>query len=101
MPNPFHYRAVINRLAQLADAPNPANVQVTAAIVLSNELRPGTERARLALHMLQQANPVEFARHKLRDLYDGPDSLNLVPAETAGPTHLEEEEAPDEPEEPL
>lgn len=103
MPNPFHYRAVLNRLARLTEATNPAHVRVSAAIAMSKELLPGTERARLAQRMLRDANPFEFARHQLRDLYDGPGTLCpvSVDAAPAGVTDLDEEDAPDEPEDPL
>jgi hypothetical protein len=62
--------------------------------------------------MLQQANPYEFARHKLRDLYDRPGAVQTSPL-GAGATHLRgaegaasdrcnaDEELPEEPEDPL
>ena len=101
MPNPFHYRAVINRLARLTDAPYPPHVQVAAAVALSNELTPGSDRARLAQRLLMQANPFEFARHQLRDLYDRHGPISPHPAEQADDDCPEEQETPDEPEDPL
>ena len=68
--NPFHYRATINRLARLADAPNPSYVRLPAACALVRELSPANPRRDLIQHMLEIANPFEHARHKLRDLYD-------------------------------
>lgn len=101
MPNPFHYRAVLNRLATLTDAPNPAHVRVAAAVALTHELAPGTHRAQLAQRLLQDANPFEVARHQLRDLYDRPGPLCLVPSDPADAASLEEEEILDESEDPL
>lgn len=101
MPNPFHYRAVLNRLARLSDAPNPAHVQLAAAGALAKELTPGTDRAELAQRMLHDANPFEFARHQLRDLYDGPGPLCPVLADAPDATRLEEEETLDEDDDPL
>lgn len=101
MPNPFHYRSVLNQLARLAEAPNPAHVRVAAAASLATELAPGTARARVAQRMLQVANPFEFARHQLRDLYDGPGPLCPVPSDMADAACPEEEETLDEPEDPL
>ena len=68
--NPFHYRATIDRLARLAAKPNPSYVRVHAACALANELSPANPRRDLIRRMLEIANPVEQARHKLRDLYD-------------------------------
>ena len=68
--NPFHYRATIDRLARLAAKPNPSYVRVHAACALANELSPANPRRDLIRRMLEIANPVEHARHKLRDLYD-------------------------------
>jgi hypothetical protein len=101
MPNPFHYRSSLQRLVRLTEAPNSSRVRLSAAITLANELRPGTPQGRLAERMLQVANPFEFARHKLRDLYDGTDPLVHVSAAGAAVACLEEEEIFDEPEDPL
>ena len=101
MPNPYHYRAVINRLASLADAPNPPQVQVAAAGALARELSPANPRHALSQRMLHAVDAFEFARHKLRDLYDtaaplSPDQPRI--ADVAGP---EEEEPTQELDDPL
>ena len=101
MPNPFHYRAVIDRLARCADAPNPPHVQVAAACALARELTPGTTRARIAQDMLGVASPVEYARHKLRDLYDRAAPLIVLPVDAAGPIVDPEEEAAEDDADPL
>ncbi len=100
MPSPFYYRRVLDRLARLADVPNPPHVQVRAAIALAGELSPANPRRELIRQMLETANPYEFARHKLRDLYDQPDPS--VPASERGPAPLlQEEESPEEDDDPL
>ena len=101
MPNPFHYRAVLNKLARCADAPYPPRVQVAAAITLAGELTPGTPRAQLARQMLLQANPYEDARHKLRDLFDRAAPLSLLSSEATDLTETQEEEAPEDDIDPL
>ncbi len=101
MPNPFHYRTVINRYAQLASDPHPPHVQVAAASALAHELMPGTQRARLAQQMLNEANPYEYARHKLRDLYDRADPAILLPTESTDAITLQDEESPEEDTDPL
>ena len=70
--NPFRYRATIDRLARLAERPNPAHVRVSAAGALVAELSPINPRRDLVRRLLEFANPFEHARHKLRDLYDSP-----------------------------
>ena len=68
--NPFRYRTTIDRLARLAERPNPAHVRVSAAGTLVKELSPINPRRDLVQRLLEFANPYEHARHKLRDLYD-------------------------------
>ena len=68
--NPFRYRATIDRLARLAERPNPAHVRVSAAGALVKELSPINPRRELVHRLLDFANPFEHARHKLRDLYE-------------------------------
>ncbi len=70
MPNPYHYRSVINRLTRLADAPNPAYIQLRAVTALLRELSPTNPRSTANNQMLQSVDPYDYARHKLRDLYD-------------------------------
>ena len=102
MPNPFRYRRVLHDLARLSGPSYPPRVQLVAAGALAWELIPGSPRADLIRRMLQEANPVEFARHKLRDLYDRADPTVLTSAQEP-PTHtsLEEENPPEEDDDPL
>ena len=100
MPNAFHYRATLHRLAALADSSDP-HVCVSAAGVLARELSPANPRRPLVQQLLREADPYEFARHRLRDLYDGADPLSPEPS-TADLTEVPtEEQAPEEEEDPL
>ena len=101
MPNPFFFRAAMNRLSRLAGAQNPPAVRLAATVRLARVLMTDTPRARLAQQLLQQANPFEFARHKLRELYDRADSPYPEPCGGADAPRLEEEEPLDEAEDPL
>ena len=101
MPNPFFFRAAINRLSRLTGPQNPPDLRLAATVRLARALMTDTPRARLAQQLLQQANPFEFARHKLRDLYDRADSPCPEPCDKADAARLEEEEPLDEPEDPL
>ena len=101
MPNPFFFRAAMYRLSRLAGPQNPPHVRLAATARLARVLMADTPRARLAQQLLQQANPFEFARHKLRDLYDRADSLCPEPSGAVGAPRFEEEEPLDESEDPL
>ena len=81
MPNPFHYRSIIQRLAGLADASNPAHVSLAAAATLARELSPANPRRESIQRLLRDADPFAFARHKLRDLYDRAEPLGPEPAQ--------------------
>ena len=109
MPNPYRYRAVINRLASLADAPNPGHVQVAAAATLARELSPANPRRALIQQMLHAVDAFEYARHKLRDLYDhAAPATDLVAPRAACPAldagagaDLQDDESLEEDDDPL
>ena len=101
MPNPFYFRAAMNRLSRLTGPQNPPHVRLAATVKLARVLIPDTPRARLARRLPQEPTPLEFPRHKLRDLYDRADSLCPEPCGVADAPCLEEEEPLDEPEDPL
>ena len=101
MPNPFHYRQVLHNLARLASAPNPPHVQVQAAGALAQELSPANPRRDLIQLLLSEANSIEFARHKLRDLYDRAVPVASVESRQDGAVLLTEEEHPEQDDDPL
>ncbi|MCY3559275.1 MAG: hypothetical protein OXH13_11645 [Chloroflexi bacterium] len=99
--NPCRYRADLDRLARLADRPNPAHVRLSAACALVDELSPHNPRRDHVRRLLDLANPYEQARHKLRDLYDRSDSPS-PPASSGGRCLVETEGGlPTEDDDPL
>ncbi len=94
----FHFRRAIETLARLADAPYPPLVQVRAAAELARQLSPANPRIHEIRRMLDEAEPYEYARHKLRYLYDRED-LQIV-AQPEDPAIQQEEEPPAEEEDP-
>ncbi|MCY3571589.1 MAG: hypothetical protein OXH19_09675 [Chloroflexi bacterium] len=119
MPNPFHFRASIDRLWRQANSDAPAYRRLNALDKVVRELFAPNERARLNHQLYLATDPYDVARHLLRDLYDRPDigtslgSLRLplplgeaCPALDAGgwgegPPALPKEETPDEDDDPL
>ena len=97
MPNPFYHRAAIDRLLRLSEKPNPAHVRLAAVIKLINATRPGNPGNQLLL----EAHPYEFARHKLRDLYDRPDSVLGTQSRVTIDVTSEDDETTEESEDPL
>ncbi len=97
MPNPFYHRATIDRLLRLSYKPNPAHVRLAAVIKLINATRPGNP----ANQLLLEAHPYEFARHKLRDLYDHSDSVVGTQSRVSIGANSEDEEPTEESEDPL
>ena len=45
MPTAIYYRAFLNRLALLADTPNPAHIRVVAAGLMARQLSPAKHGA--------------------------------------------------------
>ncbi len=79
MPNPYHLRTKIDRLWRRSADHNPGYIRVKALNAIVRELFAPNPRARLNHQLYLAADPFEVARHKLRDLYDGPES-SPVPA---------------------
>ena len=78
MKNPFYYRSTINRLNQLMGPANPGHVRLRAVTRLLRELSPQSPGSAENVRTLRAIDAFEFARHKLRDLYDRPDSMVLA-----------------------
>ncbi len=75
MPNPYHFRARIDRLVQQGFGDGPAYLQLKALDTLVRELHAPNDRARANYKMYLATDPYDVARHKLRDLHDGPGCL--------------------------
>ena len=74
MPNPYHFRSVVNGLWRIANDPYPGSPRDLDA--LTREQRAiGTPGYAAAQEMLRAVDAYEYARHLLRDLYDRPGSL--------------------------
>ena len=73
MPNPYHFRARIDRLWRQSEAPNPGYIRLKALNAVVREMFAPTERARLNHEMYLATDPYDVARHQLRDLYDRPE----------------------------
>ena len=121
MPNPFHFRANIDRLWRQANSDAPAYRRLNALDMVVRELFAPNERASLNYQRYLATDPYDVARHHLRDLYDHGDPL--VPAGEAslrlhlplgeacpaldaggwgeGPLALTEEETTEEEDDPL
>ena len=106
MKNPFYYRSTINRLNQLMGPANPGHVRLRAVTRLLRELSPQSPGSAENVRTLRAIDAFEFARHKLRDLYDRADSLlpasqpQPVPVLNGAPL-LSEEDQPEEDDDPL
>ena len=119
-PNPFHFRASIDRLWRRANSNVPAYRRLNALDAVVRELFAPNDRARRNHRMYLATDPFDVARHLLRDLHDRPNS-NLPPVSEAslplplgdacpaldaggrgeGPPILTEEEPPIEDADPL
>ena len=119
MPNPYHFRAKIDRLWRRSADHNPGYIRLKALSTIIREVFAPTERARLNQELYFATNPYDVARHHLRDLYDRADALQTSPlggacpaldaggaphscgAEGASPDRCGEEESPEEDDDPL
>jgi len=102
MPNPFHFHAKIDRLWRRSADHNPGYIRVKALDAIVRELFAPNPRARLNYRIYLATDPFDVARHKLRELYDGPESP--LPAPERGPVPCllhQEEEPPEEDDDPL
>ena len=108
MPNPYHFRARIDRLVQQGFGDGPAYLQLKALDTLVRELHAPNDRARANYKMYLATDPYDVARHKLRDLHDSA-SLSLLPPPSGGGRCLvetegglpQDEQQPDEDDDPL
>ncbi len=91
MPNPFHFRATIDRLWRRSGDHNPGYIRVNALDKIVRELFAPNDRARSNYRMYLATDPFDVARHKLRDLYNWAEPDATVPAPERGPLLLEEE----------
>ncbi len=80
MPNPFHFRARIDRLWRRSGDHNPGYIRLKALNTVVREMFAPTERARLNHEMYLATDPYDVARHQLRDLYDRASLLPSPPA---------------------
>ena len=108
MPNPFHFRAKIDRLWRRSGDHNPGYIRLKALNAIVRELFAPTERARLNYQMLLATDPYDVARHQLRDLYDRASPSLSPPASGGGRCHgateggaLSADESPEEDDDPL
>ena len=109
MPNPYHFRANMDRLWRQANS-GPAYKQLNALDALVREMHAPNERARRNYQLYLATDTYEVARHLLRDLHDhtAPTSgSSFCPPLPLGegwgegsPTHAEEA-PPEEDDDPL
>ncbi|MYA02991.1 MAG: hypothetical protein F4038_10295 [Chloroflexi bacterium] len=113
MPNPYHFRASIDRLWRHANSDAPAYRRLKSLDAVVRELFAPNDRARQNYQLYLATDPYDVARHHLRDLYDGPGPI-VLPTEASlclplplgegrgeGPPTLPEEETMDEDDDPL
>ena len=84
MPNPYHYRAKIDRLWRRSGDHNPGYIRIKALDAIVRELFAPNERARLNHEMYFATDLYDVARHQLRDLYDRADLFPSPPAGGGG-----------------
>ncbi|MYE06523.1 MAG: hypothetical protein F4Y04_04760 [Chloroflexi bacterium] len=72
MPNQFNLRARMDNLWRQSGDHNPGYIRLKALGAIVRELYAPTEQARLNQQLCFATDPYDVARHKLRDLYDGP-----------------------------
>ena len=77
MPNPYHYRAHIDRLWRQANSDIPAYKQLKALKALVREMFPPNPNAARNNRLYHTTDPYDVARHLLRDLHDRADSFRL------------------------
>ena len=113
MPNPYHFKANIDRLWRHSGSDAPAYRRLISLNKVMRQLFAHTERARLNYQRYLATDPYDVARHLLRDLYDHGDPL--APASEGalclplplgegwgeGPSVLTEEETTEEDDDPL
>ncbi|MCY3569896.1 MAG: hypothetical protein OXH19_00975 [Chloroflexi bacterium] len=113
MPNPFHFRARIDRLWRRSGDHNPGYIRLKALNAVVRELFAPNDRARRNYRMYLATDPFDVARHLLRNLYDRPGLLVLPSVDPLclpvplgegwgeGPFAHPQEESPEEEDDPL
>ena len=105
MPNPYHYRARIDRLWRQANSDAPAYKQLKALKTLVREMFPPNPNAARNYALYHATDPYDVARHLLRDLHDhaslplSPRAQYEVAPAQAGAAHAEDE-PPEEDDDP-
>ncbi len=79
MPNPYHFRAKIDRLWRRANGSLPGYIRLKALDAVAREIYPATDKARQNLKMYLATDPYEVAQHKLRHLHDHTSLLLPLP----------------------
>ena len=102
MPNRYHLRATIDRLWRRSADHNPGYIRVKALNAIVRELFAPNPQARLNHHLYLTTDPYDVARHKLRELYDGPEGSpsSRFTREPAPCLLLQEEEPLEEDDDP-
>ncbi len=85
MPNPYHFRARIDRLWQTANSNRPGYIRLNALDAVARALYRPTDKARQNLKLYLATDPYEVAQHKLRHLHDQPSLLPPRPLGEACP----------------
>ena len=88
MPNPYHFRARIDRICRRAFGNGPGYLRLNALNTLVRELHARNDRARANYQMYLATDPYDVARHQLRELYDqsSPAIHEVVPAQREAPS---------------
>ena len=82
MPNPYHYRARIDRLWRQANSDAPAYKQLKALKTILREMFPPNPNATRNHALYHATDPYDVARHLLRDLHSA-----SPPASSGGKCH--------------
>ena len=85
MPNPYHFRAKIDRLWRTANSSRPGYIRLKALNAVAREIYPTTDKARQNLKMYLATDPYDVAQHKLRHLHDHTSRLLPLPLGEACP----------------
>ncbi|MXV81022.1 MAG: hypothetical protein F4007_10295 [Chloroflexi bacterium] len=113
MPNPYHFRARIDRLWRRSGDHNPGYIRLKALDAVVRELFAPNDRARRNYRMYLATDPFDVARHLLRNLYDGAGAMVLATEDSRclplplgegwgeGPFAHPQEESPEEEDDPL
>ena len=78
MPNPYHFRARIDRLWRRSGDHNPGYIRLKALDTVVRELFAPNDRARRNYQLYLATDPYDVARHLLRNLHDRPGPIVLA-----------------------